>query len=479
VLLASLCARVEAITPEAAQKFYEQVTPSLVVAKYTWESELGRRELSGAGIVVRDDGLVIVQLAVFNTFIPDEQLKDFKIVVPDLGGGDPDEIDARLDGRDERYNLVFLRPKDDSKKDDSKKDDDKKDDAKKDEEKKDKKPHKWVPIKFEDANVKIGDPVFSIGLLPEMAAYKTYFVETTVAATLRGEQPQVLVQGGLTAIGSPVFTPDGKAVGIVEFQAGQTPFLNDPQNGMNAINNPPKIYIPARDFLPVLSDPPKEGTPIVMPWIGVPQLTGVSKDVAEVFNLTNQPAIQIGEVIPNAPSEKAGLKRNDILVKIDGKPLERGDTPEELPQILRRQLMRMKVGQTIKLSVLRGKGTPLKDIEVKLEEMPKRQNTAKRWYAEDLGFSSREIVFTDTYARRLKPDAPGVIVALIRPQSAAESAGLKMNDLITELNREPVKDLESFRKSYEEFRKNKPKEAVVMVVLREGNTQTIRIEPPQ
>ena len=100
--------------------------------------------------------------------------------------------------------------------------------------------------------------------------------------------------------------------------------------------------------------------------------------------------------------------------------------------------------------------------------MPKRPNTAKRWFAEDLGFSSREIVFTDTYARRLKPDAKGVVVALIRPQSAAQSGGLQMNDMITELNREPVTDVDAFRKAYEAFRKDKPKEAVVMVVLREG-----------
>jgi S1-C subfamily serine protease len=139
----------------------------------------------------------------------------------------------------------------------------------------------------------------------------------------------------------------------------------------------------------------------------------------------------------------------------------------------------MKVGQKIRFGVLRKKGEPLEEISVTTEEMPKRANTAKRWYAEDLGFSAREVVFTDTYVRRLPRDAKGVIVAMLRPQSAAQSGGLKMNDLITELNREPVENVESFKKSYESFRKSKPKEAVVMVVLREGNTQTIRIEPPQ
>jgi S1-C subfamily serine protease len=129
--------------------------------------------------------------------------------------------------------------------------------------------------------------------------------------------------------------------------------------------------------------------------------------------------------------------------------------------------------------VLRGRGEPLTDVKVTLEEMPKRPNSAKRWYAEDLGFSVREMLFMDTYARHLDPDAKGVIVALIRPQSAAQTGGLQNNDLITELNRQPVTSLEQFQKAYQEFRKASPHEAVVMVVQREANTKVIRIEPPQ
>ena len=452
--------------PDVTEKLYERVKPSLVAVKYTWESELGRRELVGAGTVVGDNGLVICQLAVFDMRLPDEQLKEFKLVVPDPSGGDADEIDAKLLGRDERYNIVFLQPKEEAT------DQTKGSDAKP--------AHKWVPIKFEETPVKLGETILSVGLLPEMAAYKPYVMESAVSATLRGEQPQVLVQGGgLACVGSPVFNLDGKAIGLVVFQAGQTPFLNDPGTALNAINNPPRFFLPARDFLPALAEPPKEGTPVAMPWIGVPQTTGLTKDVAEVYGLENQPAVQIGDVIPDAPAAKAGLKRGDIVVKIDGQPLERGDQPEELPQIFRRQIIRAKVGQTLKLGVLRAKGEPLQEIAITTGEMPKRANTAKRWYAEDLGFASREIVFMDTYARRLKPDAKGVIVAMIRPQSAAESARLRMNDMITELNREPVSDVDQFRKSYEAFRKDKPKEAVVMVVVREGQTQTIRIEPPQ
>ena len=88
-------------------------------------------------------------------------------------------------------------------------------------------------------------------------------------------------------------------------------------------------------------------------------------------------------------------------------------------------------------------------------------------------------MFIDRYQRRLKDDANGVVVAMIKPQSSAQSAKLGPNDMITEMNGQPVTSVEEFKKAYEAIRKEKPREAVVLVVQREGNTQVIRIEPPQ
>ena len=455
VVIAAVPAAAHAISPEAAKKLYDQASPSLVAVRFTWENELGRRELTGAGVVVTNDGLVMSPISVFDARIPDEQMKDFLIIVAHEDR-DAEEIEADFYGRDERANVAFLkaRPKDGATRE-------------------------WKPIKFEEQDVAIAQPVYSVGMMPEMANYKPYFMEAAVSAKLRGEQPQVLVQGGLAAVGSPVFTAEGKAIGVVNWQPGQTVFLNDGQNALGSVIQPPKFYVPTRDFQISLGDPPKKDEPLKLPWMGVSQMTGLNKDVAEVYGLANQPAVQLGDVIPNMPGGKGGLQQGDIIVKVNGQPIERGDEPEELPQILRRQVMRMKVGDVVTFSVLRGRGEPLKEVKVTLEEMPKRPNAAKRWYAEDLGFSARELLFMDTYARRLEPDAKGVVVALIRPQSAAQTGGLQNNDLITELNREPVTSLEQFKEAYQKFRKESPREAVVMVVQRDANTKVIRIEPPQ
>ena len=445
------------------QTLYERVTPSLVAVQYVWENELSRQEITGAGVVVSSDGLVMTSLSLFdlpvrNTTIrvPDKQMKEFKLLIPSQQH-EADEIDAVFMGRDDRTGTAFVKVKPSDKSSQQ----------------------KWTPLKFDDVKVKLGDPVWSVGLLPKNAAYKTYLTHGRVSATLRGELPQVLtIGGGLCAIGSPVFNTQGQAIGLVNSQPEQTPFLNDQRNMLAPLTNPPIFFVPASDFALSLSDPPS-GKELALPWMGVPQqaMAGLNKDVAEQVGLKDQPAVEIGDVIPGSPMAKVGIKPGDIVVKVNGKPIERGDEPEELPGILARQIRRMKVGDTVKLTALRGKEN--KEFDLPLEERPKGSNLAERWYAEDLGFGVREMVFMDSYARKLPPDTKGVAVSLVKPQSAANAAKLQTNDLITELNGQPANSLADFKKQLQDFRKSKPHEAIVLVVLREGQTQTIRIEPPQ
>lgn len=436
---------------EIIRQRYDAVTPSLVAVDYVWQNELGRRELIRAGTIVGDDGLVMFPISLVDLQIPDEQMKEFKIIVPRYPN-DPEEIDAVFQGRDERTDLAFVKTK---------------------------VPQHWKSVKFEENPPNVGDEVYSVGILPKAAGYKSYLMNGSTAALLRGEMPQIVVDGALSAVGSPVYNQAGQAIGLVVYQPGQPLLLNNESESLSAIQSPPKIFTPTRFFEQSFSDLPTPEKPIRLPWIGVPQLTGLTKDVAEVFNLKDQPAIQVGEVIHDTPAEQAGLKQGDIIVKMNGQPLERGDEPEELPQILRRQILRMKPGDKVVFSVLRRRGQPLKDITVTLAEQPPRPNSAKRYFADDLGFAVRNVVFVDTYARRLPPDAKGVIVALLRPQGSAESGGLKDSDMIQRLNGEPVTDVDEFRDAYEKLRADKPREDVVLVVLREGREDTIRIEPPQ
>ena len=431
------------------QRIRDQAQPSLVAVQYTWESEFGRREFVGAGIVVSADGLIMAPMALFDYRIPDDQMKQFKLLVPTAD--DVDEIDAVFLGRDERANVAFIRAKD---------------------------KREWTPVKFVPGELRIGQPLVSIGLLPKAAGYRTYAQVAQVSAQLRGEIPQILVTGGLTTVGSPVFDIQGQAVGFVHFEADQPIALNDERTALAGISRPPILFTPSSDFLGSVQDPPT-GKPLALPWIGIVHANGLRKEVAEYFGLKDQPAIEIADVVPGAPADKAGLKAGMIIVKANGRGLTRGDEPRELPMILNRQIVRMKVGQVVTLSVLTGKGQPEKEFAVTLEEMPSRPSQAARYYAEDLGFVVRASVFMDTYLRRLPADAGGVVVAAIRPQGPAQTAKLEGGDMIVEVSGQTVKNLEQFRQIYAASRAEKPREAVVLVVLREGRNQTLRLEPPQ
>ena len=82
--------------------------------------------------------------------------------------------------------------------------------------------------------------------------------------------------------------------------------------------------------------------------------------------------------------------------------------------------------------------------------------------------------------RKQPAETKGVVIALIKPQGAAANAKLQQGDLVTTFNSSKVESLDQFEREYKAFRQSKPKEAIVLVVMKpDATTQTIRIEPPQ
>jgi serine protease Do len=459
-----------------AQKLYDQVSPSLVAVKFTYVGETLTHEFIVPGIVVSHDGLVMVSLAAISDVFPDEQIKKFKIIIPELKT-DNEEIDAEFQGRDERSDMAFVKarlPGDSTLPTTG--------------------PSKaaaarvWTPIHFEQLPTTIGETVYSVGMLGKTGDYHTFLTRSLVASHLRGPIKQVMVSGGsLSSPGAPVFNSEGKAIGVVGLQAPAELSLDDEVHDQRmstyhmlsemATN---RFFIPTNEFAMGLADPPTPGHPIALPWLGLPELTGLSKNDASLFGLANQPAIQINDLFPGAPAEKAGLKRGDVIVKFNGKPLERGDQPDELPVILERKLAQFKPGDVVTFTVTTGKDKPTHEVKVTLAPYPKRANEAARYWNEDIGFGVREMVPLDRYVLKLKKkDKDGVLVTILKEGGAAASAELRPGDMIIEVNGQPVTDLDSFKSVYEGFRKDHPHEAIVMLVHRGNSDQTIRIEPPQ
>jgi S1-C subfamily serine protease len=326
----------------------------------------------------------------------------------------------------------------------------------------------------------VGKTVYGLGILPKSAGYKAYLNEAIVSANLRGEVPQVLVSGSLGNVGSPVFDDQFRAVGVVIPQQGQEMLLNDERAGLEGLLIPARFFERSSFFIDSIQNPPAADQPIHIPWIGVPGMTGVDEQFSKFLGLKDKPAVQLGDVVPDSPAAKAGLQPGNIIIAMNGKPLERGDLPEELPMIMRRNIMRKNVGDKLTFTVMTDKDTPPHDVTVTLEQRPRTPNQAKRYYAEDLGFVAREAVFTDAYEHKMNPSEPGVVIDTLRRDGAAATAKLAREDWVMQLNGEAVSTLDHFKEDYQTFRKGHPKDDVVLVVhTAAGQEETVNIEPPQ
>jgi serine protease Do len=62
--------------------------------------------------------------------------------------------------------------------------------------------------------------------------------------------------------------------------------------------------------------------------------------------------------------------------------------------------------------------------------------------------------------------AEGLVISSVKPGSAAEEAGLRSGDVITQVNRRPVKNIEEYNREIARSEKGKP----VLFLVRRGQS---------
>jgi serine protease Do len=173
----------------------------------------------------------------------------------------------------------------------------------------------------------------------------------------------------------------------------------------------------------------------------------------------------VKEVVPNEPADKAGMKPQDVVVSIGGKPVAKG---QDLIDIVADS----PVGSTVKVGIIRDKKPMTLEVVV----------------------GDRTKVFASRYggAEPTEPDAPGavsqvkfgmsisslrpvdrqnlgykgtggVLIASTVPGSFADDIGLAKDDIIVELNREKVNSKEDLLRIQNTL---KPGQPVAFQVMR-------------
>mgnify|MGYP006141314189 CR=1 FL=1 len=168
-------------------------------------------------------------------------------------------------------------------------------------------------------------------------------------------------------------------------------------------------------------------------FLGV-SLQDISPALAEAFGLEQQSGAIINEVLDSSPASKAGLKIGDIVISIDGKKILNSND-------VANRIGLLPVGEIIKFKVLRN-GKQLEFI-VTVDERTQISTEPKSINELLEGVSVGDIQQDSSYFGKVE----GVIVANVARGSIAWRGGLRAGDVITSVNKSPVKTLQAFLKA--------------------------------
>ena len=213
-------------------------------------------------------------------------------------------------------------------------------------------------------------------------------------------------------------------------------------------------------------------------------MLGVTTDKTEL-------GVRVQNITKESAAEKAGLKEGDIITKIDDKKME---DPDDLSKAIREH----KPGDKVAVTYLRDKKEQKVTAELgKWKGMTLFGKTTPGFNMGDMDFE-RIMPRTLTAPRALTPygqnwswsggnpklglsvqdtdDGKGVKVIEVDEESNAAKAGVKEDDVITEVDGKAVNSTDDMVKMIKE---SKEKASVMIKLQRSGKTQNIEVKMPK
>lgn len=202
-------------------------------------------------------------------------------------------------------------------------------------------------------------------------------------------------------------------------------------------------------------------------WMGV-NIQEVTETIAKGLGLDEARGVIISGVQDGSPAARAGLQSNDVILKLNDQVIE--DVPD-----VRNRVATTAPGTTITLQILRDGKT--RSIDVKLDELPGNLAGNNAGEREEPSENGEESGDTDSKLglelRALTPDLAkelgvkekrGVVVTTVAPNSPGARAGLRAEDVVLEVNREPVASVNQMKAAVK-----RAGDDLVMRVLRGDN----------
>lgn len=206
-------------------------------------------------------------------------------------------------------------------------------------------------------------------------------------------------------------------------------------------------------------------------------IQNITDDTAKALELTEKTGILVSNVKPGSSADKGGVKRGDIITKINGDKIEDSN-------VLRNKVAGTLPGTEVKLTVVReGKEIELTATLDEFNIDNAKSSGPKKGEGDDgpgsqnqsgkLGVNLEPV--TPQMARQLglESGAEGLVVTEVDPTGPAAEAGISRGDVILEINRKSVKTAADVKAILD----NAGAKPILLLITRQGQTVYLTVKP--
>jgi serine protease Do len=376
-----------------------------------------RRHALGSGFIIRADGYIVT-----NNHVVDGA-SDIKVKLPDGR-----EFPAKVVGRDKQTDMALLKI-----------------DA------------TGLPVlPFGDSDkLEVGQPVMAIG--------NPFGLEGTVTTGIVSAKGRVIGEGPYDDfIQTDASINPGNSGGPLVNAARQVVGINTAIVSQSGGSVGIGFAIPINEAKGILLQLEAKGH-VTRGWLGV-AIQPMTDALAKALHLSEAKGALVAQVMNDSPAAKAGLQPGDVILEYDGQPVTKEN---DLPRLV----AGTPIGRDVSVKVIRD-SHPI-TLTAKIAELPLSQQVAAGT-SERGRLGLRVQSLTPKLARELgSKDQSGVVVAGVQDGSPAADAGIQPGDVIVQVNRKPVHNVEEFRQAIQGQRAG---ESLLLLVHRKDTSLFVAID---
>ena len=254
--------------------------------------------------------------------------------------------------------------------------------------------------------------------------------------------------------GGPLINMKGEAIGI-------NSTILTPSSGSIGIG----FAIPTNMAKKVVADLKNKGK-VVRGWFGI-QIQDISESDAKDLDLAAG-GVLVSRVEENSPAWKAGLKRYDLIVAINGRSIKSAAD-------LQMEIANSAPGDEISVTVFRNKDKQV--LKVKVSEAPDAAREQAAAESRDMNLGMTLAKNSQSLAREYElKTSKGLVVENVQRGGIAAENGIRPGDVILAINRTEVGSVEEFKRLLAGRRAGS---MVLLLINRDGDEVYVRFALPE